>query len=313
MDDSEMLSGVAKTPAYIIIHKRNYLIHCHLELTGDSLCRADGRRQKLSSWGAAGLRDMWQPGAARGRLRPRARVSRGSRLLIFLGTGLSPPSSSGPAPRPALMSLSPAALFLLLFPGLQGWTHASKGEQGCGGQGSLAPRGWPGSGEGPGFHLGAPAQLKCQPGCGILTHFPPSGSGAASGRIPSARPLCWGVGGLLRREETWGLEGDGERSAESSNCNRAVLSRVRPSATPWTAAHQAPLSMDSPDKSTTASCHALLQGIFPTQGWNPSLVYLLHWRAGSLPMSHLGSSDESWSKVPFYKKLSWGSFWIIIA
>ena len=29
-------------------------------------------------------------------------------------------------------------------------------------------------------------------------------------------------------------------------------------------------------------CHALLQGIFPTQGWNPgmSLLCLLHWQAG---------------------------------
>ena len=33
-------------------------------------------------------------------------------------------------------------------------------------------------------------------------------------------------------------------------------------------------------------CHFLLQGIFPTQGWNP---HLLHWQAGSLPLSHLGS------------------------
>ena len=29
-------------------------------------------------------------------------------------------------------------------------------------------------------------------------------------------------------------------------------------------------------------CHALLlQGIFPTQGWNPPLLCLLHWQAGS--------------------------------
>ena len=25
-------------------------------------------------------------------------------------------------------------------------------------------------------------------------------------------------------------------------------------------------------------CHALLQGIFPTQRWNPSLMWLLHYR-----------------------------------
>ena len=31
-------------------------------------------------------------------------------------------------------------------------------------------------------------------------------------------------------------------------------------------------------------CHALLQGIFPTQGSNLHLLGLLHWQAGSLPL-----------------------------
>ena len=30
-------------------------------------------------------------------------------------------------------------------------------------------------------------------------------------------------------------------------------------------------------------CHALLQGIFPTQGSNLCLLSLLHWQLGSLP------------------------------
>ena len=34
--------------------------------------------------------------------------------------------------------------------------------------------------------------------------------------------------------------------------------------------------------------HFLLQGIFQTQGSNPSLVCLLHWQAGSLPLGLLG-------------------------
>ena len=42
---------------------------------------------------------------------------------------------------------------------------------------------------------------------------------------------------------------------------------------------------DSLDKSTRVGCHALLQGIFPTQGSNPGL---LHCRQ-SLPLSHQGS------------------------
>ena len=52
----------------------------------------------------------------------------------------------------------------------------------------------------------------------------------------------------------------------------------------WTVAHQAPLSI--PGKNTGVGCHALLQGIFPTQGSNP---HLLHWQADSLPLSHPGS------------------------
>ena len=42
---------------------------------------------------------------------------------------------------------------------------------------------------------------------------------------------------------------------------------------------------DSPGKNTRMDCHALLQGIFPTQGSNPRLLYLLYWQAGSLPLA----------------------------
>ena len=64
-------------------------------------------------------------------------------------------------------------------------------------------------------------------------------------------------------------------------CNicESVLSHVRFFATPWTAACQAPLSMGLPGKNIQVACHALLQGIFPTQGSNPRL---LHCQADSL-------------------------------
>ena len=45
----------------------------------------------------------------------------------------------------------------------------------------------------------------------------------------------------------------------------------------------------SPGKNTGVGCHALLQGIFPTQGSNPRLLCLLHWQAGLYHKSHLGS------------------------
>ena len=43
---------------------------------------------------------------------------------------------------------------------------------------------------------------------------------------------------------------------------------------------------DSPGKNTGGGCHALLQGIFPTQGSNPGL---LHCRQTLYPLSHQGS------------------------
>ena len=46
---------------------------------------------------------------------------------------------------------------------------------------------------------------------------------------------------------------------------------------------------DSPGKNTGVGCHALLQGIFPTQGSN---LRLLHCRRILYPLSHLGSPDQ---------------------
>ena len=43
---------------------------------------------------------------------------------------------------------------------------------------------------------------------------------------------------------------------------------------------------DLPGKNTRLDCYFLLQGIFLTQGSNP---HLQHWRADSLPLSHLGN------------------------
>ena len=45
---------------------------------------------------------------------------------------------------------------------------------------------------------------------------------------------------------------------------------------PWTAARQAPLSMRFSRQESWSGLHFLLQGIFLTQGLNPSLLGLLH-------------------------------------
>ena len=47
-----------------------------------------------------------------------------------------------------------------------------------------------------------------------------------------------------------------------------VCNSVSSSVTPWTVAHQAPLSLGILQARMLVGCHALLQGIFPTQGLN---------------------------------------------
>ena len=60
----------------------------------------------------------------------------------------------------------------------------------------------------------------------------------------------------------------------------------------WTVACQTPL-WDSPGKNTQVGCHALLQGIFQTQGLNLHLLCLLHWQVGSLPLVPSGKPKSS--------------------
>ena len=55
---------------------------------------------------------------------------------------------------------------------------------------------------------------------------------------------------------------------------------------------------DSPGKDTGVGFHVLLQGIFPTQGSNVRLLSLLHWQAGSLPLSRLGKPLLQRPSVP---------------
>ena len=66
-------------------------------------------------------------------------------------------------------------------------------------------------------------------------------------------------------------------------CLPSRFSRVRLFATVWTVASRLLCPWDSPYKNTGVGCHALIQGIFPTQGSNPRLLRLLHWQADSLP------------------------------
>ena len=56
----------------------------------------------------------------------------------------------------------------------------------------------------------------------------------------------------------------------------------------------------SPGKNTGVGCHALLQGIFLTQGSNPYLLCFLHWQVGSLPLVPPG---VAWVYAPCLKAI----------
>ena len=57
---------------------------------------------------------------------------------------------------------------------------------------------------------------------------------------------------------------------------RSVTKPCQTLCSPWISVCQAPLSWDFSGKNTGVGCHALLQGIFLTQGLNPGLLCLLH-------------------------------------
>ena len=60
-----------------------------------------------------------------------------------------------------------------------------------------------------------------------------------------------------------------------------------------------------PGKNTKVGCHALFQGVFPTQGSNLHLLCLLHWPVGFLTTSttweaqQLGDNAYSWANRGF--------------
>ena len=77
-------------------------------------------------------------------------------------------------------------------------------------------------------------------------------------------------------------------------------------ATVWTVAHQAPLSMGFPGKNTGVGCHALLQGIFLTQGLNLRLLHcrliFYCWATWKTPMVN----------KEIKTKLQWATSWHLL-
>ena len=79
-------------------------------------------------------------------------------------------------------------------------------------------------------------------------------------------------------------------------CVLSRMSCVQLFATLWTAAHlwgSSVLGILQANILEWVACHALHQGIFPTQGSNLHLLHLLHWQAGSLPIVPPGKPSGS--------------------
>ena len=113
------------------------------------------------------------------------------------------------------------------------------------------------------------------------------------------RPLgFWGSGG---RKEKYGPGGLAVGSSDDIHvswgpcvvCLAVVYSLSCVFATPWTAAHQAPLSMGFSRQEYWSGLPFPPPGIFPTQGWTPSL---LHCRQILYRLSHEGSPKEKWAE-----------------
>ena len=73
-------------------------------------------------------------------------------------------------------------------------------------------------------------------------------------------------------------------------CWCSATSLMSNSEIPWTMACQLLCPWNSPHKHAGLGCHALLQGIFLTQGSNSCLLHLLNWKVGSLPLASPGKS-----------------------
>ena len=69
-------------------------------------------------------------------------------------------------------------------------------------------------------------------------------------------------------------------------CCVRLLSRVWLFVTPWTAAHQAPLSMGFPRQECWSGWLFPSPGDLPHPGIKPRLLCLLHWQVDSSPLHH---------------------------
>ena len=73
---------------------------------------------------------------------------------------------------------------------------------------------------------------------------------------------------------------------------------VRLSGTPWTAAHQAPLSLGFPRPEYWSGLPFSSLRIFPIRGWNLRLLHLPHWQAYSFTPEPITLWRKQWQPTP---------------
>ena len=85
---------------------------------------------------------------------------------------------------------------------------------------------------------------------------------------------------------------------KSSQCQGSVSSCVQLFVTEWIVTCQALCPWTFPSKNTGVGYHFLIQGIFPAQGLNLSLLRLLHWQADYLSLSGMPSNQLTlWKQI----------------
>ena len=87
---------------------------------------------------------------------------------------------------------------------------------------------------------------------------------------------CMYIFPLISQKECGGMNSNNNiqhiQNTNFISVSCTVLSHVQLFTVPWTVAHQLLCLWNFPGKNTGMGCHFLLKGIFPTQGFNPSLA-----------------------------------------
>ena len=95
------------------------------------------------------------------------------------------------------------------------------------------------------------------------------------------------------------------RLAQICECMLSHFSCAQLFATRCIVALQAPLSMGFSRPKHWVGCPAILQGTFLTQGLNPSLLSLLLWQVGSLPLAPPGKHRPGTQEMRAITSIKW--------